>query len=95
VTASSRGCQTTPGDEDWLVLDFEGVGALDAPALDALVDLAERLAQGAVAVVGIARANEDVLARLERAGLAEPVGSLRVFPTINSAVRAYREQGPS
>jgi MFS superfamily sulfate permease-like transporter len=85
----------SPGEEDWLVLDFEGVGALDATALDVLVELAERLKQREVAVIGVARANEDVIARLERAGLVEPTGSLRVFPTINSAVRAYREQRPS
>lgn len=82
----------SPGDEDWLVLDFEGIGALDASALDAMVDLGERLTQLGVAVVGVARANEDVLARLERAGLVEPAGKLRVFPTINSAVRSYRDQ---
>ncbi|HET6949944.1 MAG TPA: sulfate permease [Acidimicrobiales bacterium] len=82
----------SPGDEDWLVLDFEGVGALDASALDALAGLRERVAQLGVAVVGVARANDEVLARLDRAGVVEPAGSVRVFPTINGAVRAFRER---
>jgi hypothetical protein len=48
----------------------------------------------------LARANDQVLARLDRAGLLDPPGALRVFPTINSAVRGYRDQlgwdaGPS
>ena len=34
--------ERNPGPEDWLVLDFEGVGGLDATALDGLGDLAHR-----------------------------------------------------
>ncbi|MBK5222895.1 MAG: sulfate permease [Acidimicrobiia bacterium] len=81
-----------PGEEEWLVLDFEGVGALDASALDGLVDLVARVARRDVAVVGVARANDAVLASLRRADVIEPKGALQVFPTINSAVRAYRSR---
>jgi sulfate permease, SulP family len=79
-----------PGEEDWLVLDFEGIGALDATALDVLGELTGRLRELEVSVVAVARANDAVLARLRKADLLEPSGSLRTFPTINSAVRAYR-----
>lgn len=79
-----------PGDEEWIVLDFEGIGALDATALDALRELAERLAEQRLAVVAVARANDDVLAHLKRARLVEPDGPLRAFPTISGAVRAFR-----
>ncbi len=82
----------TPGDEEWLVLDFEGVGAVDASALDVLVDLLEELALRGLKVVAVARANHHVLDRLGRADLLEPAGPIRVFPTINGAVRAYRER---
>ena len=41
-----------PGEEEWLVLDFEGVGALDATALDVLVELAGRVADLGLRVVG-------------------------------------------
>ena len=80
-----------PGDEDWLVLDFEGIGALDATAVDALSELIERVSELEVQVVAIARANDSVLDRLRRADLVEPSGPLQTFPTINSAVRAYRQ----
>lgn len=80
-----------PGVEDWLVLDFEGVGAIDATATDVLGEELQRLPGLGVHVVAIARANDAVLDRLRRAGLVEPDGPLRVFPTINSAVRAYRQ----
>ena len=74
------------------MLDFEGIGALDATALDVLSELAEDVGVLGVEVVAIARANHDVLARLGRASLLEPTGPLRVFATINSAVRAYRDR---
>ncbi|HET9611830.1 MAG TPA: sulfate permease [Acidimicrobiales bacterium] len=82
--------EESPGDEEWLVLDFEGIGALDATALDALADLVDDVD---VDVVAVARANDDVLDRLARGGLIEPAGRVRVFPTINGAVRAYRHRG--
>jgi len=81
-----------PGKEEWLVLDFEGVGALDATALDALVEVAASAEELEVRVVGVARANDWVIARLARAELLEPAGPLRIFPTINAAVTAYRQR---
>ena len=74
------------------MLDFEGIGALDATALDVLAGLVDRVVELGVAVVAVARANDEVVARLVRARLVEPVGALRSFPTINSAVRAFRER---
>jgi high affinity sulfate transporter 1 len=79
-----------PGDEEWVVLDFEGIGAIDATALDAVAELLERLAGLGVEVVAVARANDEVCERLRRAQLAEPEGPLRLHATINGAVRAYR-----
>lgn len=87
-----RALAENPGNEDWLVLDFEGIGALDATALDILGELLECLRDTGVEVVAVARANEHVLSRLERAGLLQPDGALRVFPTINAAVRGYRQR---
>jgi sulfate permease, SulP family len=72
------------------VLDFEGIGTLDATALDALGDLLHGLVELDVEVVAVARANHDVMRRLRRADLVEPLGPLRSFPTINSAVHAFR-----
>lgn len=79
-----------PGREDWLVLDFEGVGRLDASALDGLADLMERLRADGIAEVAVARANVDVVQRLRRVELLEPEGPVRNYPTINAAVRDFR-----
>jgi MFS superfamily sulfate permease-like transporter len=82
-----------PGREDWLVLDCEGIGSLDATALDALAGLLEQVHDLGVHVTAVARANDAVLAGLEAAGLLDPPGPTRSFPTINSAVRAFRDHG--
>jgi len=81
--------EENPGEEEWLVLDFEGVGEADTTAVDMLAELlAEH--RNAGRVVAIARANERVLRRLERAALLQPEGSIVVYPTINAAVRAFQ-----
>lgn len=90
-----RVLETNLGPEEWLVLDFEGVGALDSTALDSLADLLDRLEALEVEVVAVARATTPVLERLRRAGLVAPEGPLVPFATINSAVRAYRERDAS
>ncbi len=79
-----------PGREDWLVLDFEGIGRLDASALDGLSELMEQLAANGVTEVAVARANHDVVRRLRTVDLLEPQGVLRNYPTINAAVRDFR-----
>jgi sulfate permease, SulP family len=91
-----RMLEENPGDEDWLVLDFEGVGALDATAIDTIGDLLGSLDDAGVDVVGVARANDAVLQRLDRAELLAPSGPLRSFPTINRAVKDFRaHRGPA
>jgi SulP family sulfate permease len=84
--------EKNPGREEWVVLDFEGIGEVDASALEMLEELAGDLASQGL-VVAIARANGAVLARLECADLVAPKGGLRVYATINGAVRAFRERG--
>jgi sulfate permease, SulP family len=80
------------GREEWLVLDFEGVGSLDTTAADALRELLEDLDAEEISVVAVARAIDPVLDVLERSGLLAPTGPLVPFPTINAAVRAYRNR---
>lgn len=78
-----------PGEEEWVVLDFEGVGSVDATAVDELRDVCAELARAGVQVIGVARANHAALGVLRRAGLVGADGPITVFPTINAAVRAF------
>jgi high affinity sulfate transporter 1 len=84
--------EDNPGREEWLVLDLEGVGSLDATALDGLAELIEGLAARGIVQVAVARPNHDVRELLGRGGLLEPEGPLRAYATINAAVRAFRER---
>ena len=84
--------EENPGEERWVVLDFEGVGSVDSTATEVLTGLVGDLHRYGVEVVGLSRANSQSLDRLRRAGLLEPSGPLRVFPTINGAVRAFRDE---
>jgi SulP family sulfate permease len=81
-----------PGWEEWVVLDCEGIGSVDATAVEELEELAADLAADGVGAIGVARANEVVLGTLGRAGLLGPDGPLVVYPTINAAVRAFEER---
>jgi high affinity sulfate transporter 1 len=81
--------EANPGRESWVVLDFEGIGTIDATALDMIGELLAELGTQHL-VVAITRANDPTLRRLERAGLLEPRGALRNFATINAAVAAFR-----
>lgn len=83
--------EENPGEEEWLVLDFEGVGEADTTAVDMLVELLDEHTREGRAIC-IARANDRVLRRLARAGLLEPDGPAIVFPTINAAVRAFQQR---
>jgi sulfate permease, SulP family len=86
--------EENPGSEEWVVLDFEGIGEIDATAIDALRELIDELGADEVAVIAVARANERTLARLRRGDLLTPTGPLVSFPTINAAVTAFEERAP-
>lgn len=84
--------EANPGVEHHVVLDFEGIGSLDATAADHLIELhAELVADGVL--LAVARANADVLDIMERSGLADLVGREHLHPTINGAVADFRRRG--
>jgi high affinity sulfate transporter 1 len=76
-----------PGEERFVVLDFEGIGDVDATATDMLAAVVGELGARGCAV-SVARANRQALARLRAAGLLAPDGPVTSHPTILAAVRA-------
>jgi SulP family sulfate permease len=85
-----------PGRLRWFVLNVEANVEVDFTALEALEAVrAEISRQGAI--FALARVKQDLLARLRSFGLAEKIGEERLFPTLPTAVQAYRawvrEQG--
>jgi len=76
-----------PGEESWVVLDFEGIGDVDASAVEMLEELAAELDARGIQVA-ISRANGVAMGRLRAARLLAPEGTIRPHATILGAVRA-------
>ncbi|NUO44813.1 MAG: sulfate permease [Streptomyces sp.] len=74
----------------WFVLNTEANVEVDITALDAVDDLRRELTRRGV-VFALARVKQDLLDDLEAYGLVESVGRELIFPTLPTAVAAYRE----
>jgi SulP family sulfate permease len=75
----------------WFVLNVEANVEVDSTGLDALEDLRAELVDRGV-VFALARVKQDLLAALDAYGLTAAIGPDRVFPTLPTAVAAYRDR---
>ncbi|MBW0116578.1 SulP family inorganic anion transporter [Pseudonocardia sp. KRD-169] len=75
----------------WLLLNVEAVVEVDITAVDALLGLCDELRQRGV-TVALARAKHELLEDLARSGLRDRIGEDRIFPTLPTAVEAYRRE---
>ncbi|MCX4706116.1 SulP family inorganic anion transporter [Streptomyces sp. NBC_01373] len=73
----------------WFVLNTEANVEVDITALDAVDELRRELTDRGV-VFALARVKQDLRDDLEAYGLVETVGTGRIFPTLPTAVAAYR-----
>jgi SulP family sulfate permease len=71
------------------VLNVEANVAVDFTALEALDAVREEITRRG-AVFALARVKQDLLARLQAFGLAGKIGTEYLFPTLPTAVEAYR-----
>jgi high affinity sulfate transporter 1 len=78
------------GPIDWFVLNVEAIVEVDITALDALEAVRRHLTDAGI-VFALARVKHDLLDDLEAFGLADSIGAKRLFPTLPTAVQAYRE----
>jgi high affinity sulfate transporter 1 len=76
----------------WFVLNTEANVEVDITALDAVDELRRELTRRGV-VLALARVKQDLMDDLRAYGLAESIGTDRIFPTLPTAVAAYREWG--
>ena len=73
----------------WFVLNVEANVEVDFTALEALDQLRDELARDGT-TLALARVKQDLLVRLKAFGLASAIGPGLLFPTLPSAVDAYR-----
>jgi len=73
----------------WFVLNVEANVEVDFTALEALDQVRDQLARDGT-ILALARVKQDLLVRLQAFGLAKAIGPDLLFPTLPSAVDAYR-----
>ncbi|MFE2521341.1 SulP family inorganic anion transporter [Streptomyces mirabilis] len=78
------------GPVDWFVLNTEAIVEVDITALDAVDALRQELEQRHI-VFALARVKQDLRDDLDAFGLTESIGTDRIFPTLPTALAAYRE----
>jgi high affinity sulfate transporter 1 len=74
----------------WFVLNVEANVEVDFTALEAVESVREELTTGGT-IFALARVKQDLLDRLKAFGLAEKIGDDLIFPTLPTAVDAYRQ----
>ncbi|MFF5361971.1 SulP family inorganic anion transporter [Streptomyces scabiei] len=77
----------------WFVLNTEANVEVDITALDAVDELRRELARRGI-VFALARVKQDLLDDLKAYGLLDSVGTEHIFPTLPTAVAAYRDRSP-
>ncbi|QXJ20951.1 sulfate permease [Actinomadura graeca] len=77
------------GPATWFVLNVEAITEVDSTGLDALEEVRAELT-GRGITFALARVKQDLLADLRAYGLAAKIGEDRLFPTLPTAVEAFR-----
>jgi MFS superfamily sulfate permease-like transporter len=78
-------------DARWLLLNMEAVIEMDITAADAVHQLCDELERRGV-VPALARVKQDLLPDLRGSGLVDRIGADHIYPTLPTAVAAFREQ---
>jgi len=78
------------GQARWFVLNTEANVEVDFTALEAVEAVRAELSRRGT-IFALARVKQDLLDDLEAFGLAGKVGAEHIFPTLPTAVAAYRQ----
>ncbi len=84
--------EDAPAPVRWVVVNAEANVEVDLTSLEALDRLRVDLEARGIAL-GLARVKQDLLVELEASGVLERVGRDMVFPTLPTAVAAFRGRG--
>lgn len=79
---------------EWVLLNMEANVEIDLTAATMLDELRDELSGGGI-TLAMARVKRDLEVFLVRTGLRERIGSERIFPTLPTALDAFRARGES
>lgn len=85
----ARAAVAAGGDVKWFLLNTEAIVEVDITAVDVLEDLRRELVGHGI-VFALARIKQDLRAQLVPSGLLDRIGEEHLFPTLPTAVDAYR-----
>lgn len=74
---------------EWFVLNAEAIIELDSTAVDMLLELADDLGARGIAFA-MARVKQDLYVLLQRGGIVDRLGQERFYPTLPTALAAFR-----
>ncbi|GAB4585918.1 SulP family inorganic anion transporter [Nocardia sp. IFM 10818] len=89
--ASAAAAGAGHGPVRWFVLNVEANVEVDLTALDAMEQLRAELESRGI-VFALARVKQDLREALAAAGLVDRIGADRLYPTLPTALAAYRQQ---
>jgi SulP family sulfate permease len=73
----------------WFLLNTEAIVEVDITSVDALETLRRELVERGI-VMALARVKQDLRSELAPTGLLDRIGQDRIFPTLPTAVAAFR-----
>jgi SulP family sulfate permease len=76
-------------DPEWVLLNFEAMGEVDLTGADALETLRAELEDRGI-VLALARLKQDPRDVLQPSGVLERIGAEHIFPTLPTALEAFR-----
>jgi MFS superfamily sulfate permease-like transporter len=77
----------------WLLLNTEAMVEIDSTAAEVLLELQDQLSDRQI-TLALVRVKQELLAQLQRAGLVERIGAAHIFPTIPTAIAAFKSCSP-
>lgn len=91
VARALKSVDENPDPVEWFILNAEANSEMDLTAVDALDGLRKDLAARGI-FFGMARVKSETLKALENAGQLDEIGRENIFPTLPTAVEAYRNR---
>ena len=80
-----------PEPVQWFILNAEANSEMDLTAIDALAGLCQELAARGIHF-GMARVKSETMVELQNGGLLDQIGRENIYPTLPTAVAAYRNR---
>lgn len=89
LTRALKAVDQNPEPIEWFILNAESNSEMDLTAIDALASLRQELMDRGI-YFGMARVKSETLNELDKGGLLDDIGPENIYPTLPTAVAAYR-----